>query len=409
MRYPPAFVSDADAAPRACSGGATVTASTPGDVDLLDRDVRMVRVARGSIAYERRLPWGLAFTGEVLATRGLSDFALVNLNLPDPVATDSYGRVMYGTVAPNGTAAVKPRSAFTEVIDLRNTHGARAYQLSARLETTPAARWRGSIAYTYSRARDVQTLVRVNTRGTAAWAAARVNGGRDDDLSSASTSANDIPHRAVVAASYVAPWTRARTEVSFYYVGESGRPFTYIAFGTLGRGDLNADGSSANDPIYIPRSALGANEIAFSGFSDAAGADNSPAAQTAREGAERLAFERLIDRTPCLREQRGHIMARNSCREPWSNTTIASVRQAIPIGRPGLELELDAFNVLNLVNSRWGLTRQALPALLEHVGQTSAPVQSSQPVFRFDATAPRWSTLGNESVFQLQMAVRYRF
>jgi hypothetical protein len=249
----------------------------------------------------------------------------------------------------------------------------------------------------------------VNTRGTAAWAAARVNGGRDDDLSSASISANDIPHRVILTGTYVAPWTRARTELSFYYVGESGRPFTYIAFGTLGRGDLNADGSSANDPLYIPRSALAANEIAFSGFSDSAGADNSPAAQAAREGAERSAFERLIDRTPCLREQRGRIMARNSCREPWSNTTIASVRQAIPIGRPGLELELDAFNVLNLLNGRWGLTRQAVPALLEHVGQTSAPVQSSQPIFRFDATAQRWSTLGNESVFQLQMAVRYRF
>ena len=46
----------------------------------------------------------------------------------------------------------------------------------------------------------------------------------------------------IVAGTYVAPWRRARTELSFYYVGESGRPFTYIASGTLRRGDLNADG-----------------------------------------------------------------------------------------------------------------------------------------------------------------------
>ena len=61
------------------------------------------------------------------------------------------------------------------------------------------------------------------------------------------------------------PSPRWRTELSFYYVGESGRPFTYIAFGTVGRGDLNADGSNANDPIYVPRNALDTLEIKFSG------------------------------------------------------------------------------------------------------------------------------------------------
>lgn len=408
-RYPPAFVPDAAAPPRACRGGATLTRATPGDVDLLDDDLRMARMARGSLAYDRVLPLGWRFTGEVLATRALSDFALVNLNLPAPAGTDSYGRVMYGTVAPSGVASLRPRSTFTEVIDLRNTGGGRAYELSARIETPPVASFHGSIAYAYSRSRDAETPIRVNTRGTAAWAVARVNAGRDNDFSSIGVSANDIPHRVIFTGAYVAPWTRAPTAVAFYYVGESGRPFTYTAFGPQRRGDLNADGSNANDPIYVPRSALDPNEIAFSGVSDAAGADNTPAAQAARESAQRLAFERFIASRTCLREQRGHIMARNSCREPWSNTTIASVTQAIPIGRRGLEVEFDAYNVVNLLNRGWGLTRQSLPTLLEHVGQTSGPAQSSKPLFRFDPAAPRWSTLGEASVFQMQMGVRYRF
>jgi hypothetical protein len=407
-RYPPAFAPDYSAPPTACRGGSTITPSFPGDVDLLDRNLRMVRTARSSLAYEQRLPWGLVLTNEALITRALSDVAVLNLNLPAPETADPYGRVMYGTIGPTGSATLRPRSAFSEVIDFRNTSSNHSYQLATRLETVRSARTNGSVSYTYSRARDVQTLLRVNTRGTVAWASARANAGRDDDLTTG-ISSNDVPHRVIVAGSYVAPWIRARSELSFYYVGESGRPFTYIAYGTLGRGDLNADGSNANDPVYVPRNALDETEIRFSGFSDSVAADNSPAVQAIRERAQRNAFENFVERTSCLKRQRGQIMERNSCREPWSNMTIASVRQTIPVGGRGVEVQLDVFNVLNLLNGDWGRWRDAAPALLEHVGQTAEPAQTARPIFRFDTTAPRLTTRTNESAFQLQLAMRYRF
>jgi hypothetical protein len=405
---PPPFTPDYRAAPAACARGATITPAFAGDVDLLDRNLRMMRVARGSLAFELGLPWEFTMTNEGLATRALADFVLRNLNLPDPVATDPYGRVMYGTINPGGTAALKPRSPFSEVIDLRNVAGNYSYQFSTRLEKRSSSGLRGSLSYTYSRARDVQTPLRVNTTGIAAWAVARVTSGRDDDLTT-STSANDVPHRVIVSGTYATASPRWRTELSFYYVGESGRPFTYIAFGALGRGDLNADGSNANDPVYVPRNALDTVEIKFSGLSDSVGADNSIAAQATRQTAERAAFEDVIEHSPCLRQQRGRILARNSCREPWSNTTIASVRQAIPAGGHFVEVQLEVQNVLNLLNARWGLQREAAPALLEHVGQTAEPTKPSRPIFRFTSTNVGWTTNPDDSAFQLQLAVRYRF
>jgi hypothetical protein len=51
------------------------------------------------------------------------------------------------------------------------------------------------------------------------------------------------------------------TDISLYYVGNSGFPFTYLAAGDQQTGDLNADGTPLNDPIYIPRSALDPAEI----------------------------------------------------------------------------------------------------------------------------------------------------
>jgi hypothetical protein len=366
----------------------------------------MARTLRGSLAYDRLLPWGVIATGEALATRILSDFVFVNLNLEGPQAIDRYGRVLYGSIPPTGLATPVVRSAFSEVVDLRNTSGNHAVQLSARFEKRFSDGVSAMAAYTFSRVRDVQTPIRVNTPGIVNWSSRAVSG-RHEDLD-AEVSLNDIPHRIVLAGTYRAPW-RWGTEFSFYYVGESGSPFTYRSWGVGRRGDLNADGSNANDPIYVPLDAFDPDEITFSGRSDAPDADNSPAAQAERVEVQQTAFERLIDRTDCLRRQRGRFLERNSCREPWSHTTIAAVRQPIPIGGRALELELEAFNLLNLLNGDWGRYRVAAPALLEHVAQTPGSPEESVPVFRFDATAPKWTTLTIESSFQLQLALRYRF
>jgi hypothetical protein len=317
--------------------------------------------------------------------------------------------VLYGTVAATGVNEPALRSKrFSEVIDLRNTSRNHSYQLSTRLERRFERGIAANFSYTYSRTRDVQSPSRVNVGGLAIWADARDVAGRHDDMTQG-ISLNDLPHRVVAAVTYTAPWRRAPTDLTLFYVGETGGPFTYRARGAGGRGDLNADGSNTNDPIYVPRNALDTTEIRFSGRSDAPSDDNSPLAQAARERAQQDAFETLIERSPCLRDQRGRILERNSCREPWSHTTIASVRQGIPIARRTVEAELQAFNLLNLMNGAWGRYRIANPQLLEHVGQTTSPATLAQPVFRFDATRPEWTTLKPASAFQLQLAMRYRF
>jgi len=173
---------------------------------------------------------------------------------------------------------------------------------------------------------------------------------------------------------------------------------------------LNADGTPLNDPIYVPRSALDTSEIQFAG-------------SAGEIAAQHQALEAFIEGTPCLRRQRGRILARNSCRSPWVNTTSASVRQALPgFGTHRLSLELDIFNVLNMLNSGWGATR--LPSgrtqqpgvaisnatgLLGQVGQTVGPAANAQPIFRFDPAMRRYESLAGDSYDQVQIAARYSF
>lgn len=407
-RAAPGFVPDYRAQPTACGTGPSLETAPLGDVDLLDPNLQMAVTHRASIAYDRHLGSGTIVTGEALVSRNVSDFIFANLNLQGPQRTDAFGRVLYGTIGINGLATPASRSGFSEVIDLTNTSRNYSYQLMTRLDRRFAQRVTVNASYTYSRVRDVQSPSRVNMRGIVLWADARPGSGRHDELTRG-TSLNDLPHRLVGAVTYTAPWQSRTTDFSFYYVGESGSPFTYLAFGGRGRGDLNADGSNANDPIYVPRDASDPSEIVFTGRSDASGADNSLPAQTDRAIAQQAALERFIQGAACLRRQRGSIVERNSCREPWSHTTIAGVRQALPIGGQAIEVELDIFNALNLLNSRWGRYRAAAPRLLEHVGQTPGPAETAQPVFRFDAVRPEWTTLQTESAFQLQLGVRYRF
>jgi hypothetical protein len=405
----PAFVPDYRAAPSACANGRTLTEAPKGDVDLLDRRLRLAQTVRGVLGYDRRLPWDVTLSGEAMITRNISDFIFVNLNLKGPQSVDQHGRVMYGKVAATGVADPARVSGFNEVIDLRNVSANRAFQVDTRLEKRFSHRGAATASYTFTSVRDVQLPLRSGMPGNVNWSSGRVVSGRHEDLE-AGVSLFDLPHRVVVAGTISAPWWRATADFSLYYVGESGSPFTYVAGGAGRRGDLNADGAVGNDPLYIPTSTRDPNEIQFSGVSSAPGADNTESAQASRVAAQQDAFDAFIGRTRCLRRQRGRIMERNSCREPWSHTSIASIRQAVPVGGThAVTVHVDIFNVLNVLSGRWGAYRVASPVLLSQVGETTGSTGIGQPVFLFDPTRPQWTTLATESAYQLQVGVRYSF
>ena len=388
----PKFVAEPALQPQMCPDG---RGFSDGPVALVDQNLRMAESFRTSLAVDRLLPGGVTGTIEALYSKVRSDFLFVNVNLQGPQGVDSHGRVLYGTIDAGGTAhpATVDAGRFPEVIDLRNTSLGYSWSVTAQIDKPFSDRFDLRAAYTHSRVRDVQSL----TNASAAapfdiWASGRPLSGRHDDLS-LGVSAFEIPHRVVLAASYTGPWKRWKTDISLYYIGESGTPFTFGDSTAQGKGDLNADSTSANDPIYVPRNANDPSEIAFAG--------NDPATQAA-------AFEKFIRDTPCLRRQRGRIVTRNSCRGPWVNSSNASVRQSVQTIRGhDVSLQLEVFNLLNLLNSSWGLLRLPNQTILQHVAQTSGT--APQPVFHFDAANAGTSTQNLESGYQLQLSLRYNF
>lgn len=386
----PKFVADVSRQPLQCADG---RAFSDGPVALVDKNLRMAESFRASLSIDQRLPWKVDANLEALYSRAKSDFVFVNADLAGAQSIDVHGRVLYGTIDQFGRANVASRSnhRFPEAIDLRNTSLGHSWSATAQMSKPFSDRSEFRASYTHSRVRDVQSL----TNGSAAapfdtWASGRALAGHHDEMGTG-ISSFEVAHRVVAAGTYAAPWKRWKTDVSLYYIGESGSPFTY-GDSTSGRGDLNADGTSANDPIYVPRDATNPAEIVFSGTDSLA------------QGA---AFEDFIRSTPCLSSQRGAIVARNSCRGSWLSTSNLAVRQSLS-SLPGrnLSLQLDVFNVLNLLNHSWGLLRTPNPWILQQLGQTKG--SDSQPVYHFDSGNIS-STQNLESGYQLQVSLRVSF
>src|SRR5262249_23259363 len=69
-------------------------------------------------------------------------------------------------------------------------------------------------------------------------------------------------------------------------------------------------------------------------------------------------LEHIIRQEDCLQQQRGQLLARNSCRQPWISELDARFTKVVPTANgQSLTLSLDCFNLLNLLHSDWGLVR----------------------------------------------------
>jgi outer membrane receptor for ferrienterochelin and colicin len=398
-------------APLACADGTSITpGGFLGEVDLIGEDTKFPQVLRANLAMDRELGAGIVGTIEGIYTKGINDYFIINRNLDAAVGTDATGRTVYGTFngsgqsAPNYVNSIYGPSSSGGVYELLNTGNNYAWSLSGQLQKRFAGSMLLTAGYTYSESKDVQSFT--SSRAISNWRLAWTPSGdlRNDE---ATTGSFSRPHRIVIGASYTAPWKSFATDVSLTYVGQSGQPYTYIASGAGGRGDLNADGTNTNDPIYLPTSATDPNLL----FADLTTSDGVvTAAQQA------AAFDEFVGGESCLDSQRGQIMERNSCKNPWQSFLDMSIRQSLPtISGHALTLEVGVFNVLNLLDSEWGRTKTVGGTVFyteDPLQQVGFDAGTNLPVFTFDPAnvdsrfIPT-TALGNS--YQVQMGLRYAF
>jgi hypothetical protein len=424
----PTFTLDVDNLPTACTGQPAPGPGQAGTlgVNTTDPNFKYPQFFGVSGGFDRELPGGIVLTLEAMYRKAMNAVVVRDLNLIGPrmVGGQAYrdrdGRVLYAdTVTAAGVVTNNNQRwltslrgvGFTEgIIDVTNESNDYNYNVSAQLHKRFSDRLEATVAYTYLKSMDVQSLT--SDRAISNFRFGRQTATALDDYK-VTNSNFSRPHRLLAYGTYSFPWLM---DFTVYYEGSSGVPFVYVAGGSGTTGDLNGDLVNGNDPLYIPRNATDPNEVQVGTI---AGGVFVPSATQAQ------ALQNFIGSQPCLDRQRGQIMERNSCRSPFQHRLDLSFRQAIPAVRgQQLALQLDIFNFLNLVNNDWGQIR--LPTLaatnnnqsaLTVIGRTPGPLSSSQPQFTLDSRLYDATTLTPKpfenrtqgSNYQIQLTLKYSF
>jgi hypothetical protein len=361
--------------------------------------VEFPRTFKAAIGVDGRLPGDAVATLDLLYTRAVDEFYLsdANLGLPVGVAEGEGGRLLYGTFTPGGPVASPGRRSpdFGSVVEVSNRNGSEAISLSAQVRKRFRGGFEGGALYTYTRARDRMSFIVFETRGNLDFNP--LDGTLEDRR--LTSSVFEIPHRVHLYAFMPLP---LRALLSLTYAGASGSPFTYVV-----DGDANADGLGTlqpNDAVYVPASVVPGGDILLV----EATADRTLVPARASEFAR---LDQFIEADPCLREQRGRVLSRNTCRNPWFGTLNARLSKSVPTGAGrSLDLGVDLYNVLNLFDREWGQYRvtysnnPSVP-MLRLVGYDAS---GGRGVYQL-TLPPRNAVQDLESRWQAEVSVRYVF
>ena len=258
------------------------------------------------------------------------------------------------------------------------------------------------VAYTHSKSKSV------NDGGSIAqsmWRDRQVSGDpNSDDLSYSNFYQ---PHRVIAAAYYRFEYAKhLATSIGFTFEGANGGAASY----TYG-GDLNNDGLSGNDLIYVPKDKA---DIVLEGAN---------ASDTRSADVLWGQLNAYINQDPYLSQHRGEYAERNGLLLPFYKRLDLNFTQDINVKVSGktntLRFSFDIFNFGNLLNKNWGATQFAnRTALLNFKRVETAGANAGKPVFSFpylDATnqIPMTSSFqkstGAGSRYQVQFGVRYIF
>jgi hypothetical protein len=378
----PPFTIDLASQPTTCGEGADPASDA---VSFFDPDFRFPRSLKVAIGADRRLPWGMVGTIDLLYNRSLDQLDQVDANLgpPTPQAGEG-GRLLYGTITASGEGLPsRPKSAFNQVIQVRNAAGDRSFSATLQLQKRFPNATELAVSYTRTSSRDRLSDAHGGLNGVAG----------DGSLETRRLATSDwsVPHRVTLLASANLP---LGVRLTLFYDGASGGAYNYVV-----DGDANADGFGG-DLIYVPADVRPGGDVSL-----ATRDESGPLVPAAAAAYDSL--DRFIGEERCLRVSRGRLMRRNSCRNPWSNHTEVRVSKLLPtLHGQSLEMILEVFNVLHLFDSDWGLVRDIEGnGLLQLVGYDADLGRGI-----YTLKIPRRRALdGDASRWRMQLGARYSF
>ena len=374
--------------------------STSYNIAVTDKNFKYPQNFKASLAVDRRLPDNWMVTVEGTYNKDINAVYFQNINLPASgnalVGADN--RIRYSSAQIySGNSLSNPN--ISDAILMKNSNKGYGYFLTLQVQKT-LKNFTGSVAYTYAKAKTV------NDGGSIAQSNWRDRPIQGDPNANELGYANFYqPHRVIAYGTY-------RKEYAKYFATSVGFTFEAAANGTSSytyNGDVNNDGSGGNnDLIYIPKTQ---SEIVLvkSSATDPRSTD-----QIWNQ------LNNFIAQDVYLSKKRGTYAERNGALAPYFKKLNMNVTQDFFFitkdkTRHTLRLTVDIFNVGNLLNKQWGVTKlfnNTSP--IRYVGINS----DGKPAFTFPyldnanqvpLTTSYRDNLGIDSRWQMQIGVRYLF
>lgn len=384
--------------PKTASGASTYA------INVTAPNFKFPQVFRTNIGIDKTLPGGFVATGELIYTKDINAVYIRDANLAAPVGTlAGDGRPLYGTSALINTTGA------TQALVQDNTDQGYALSLTGQIQKT-SGRLNGSLAYTFTDSKDL------NSQGGSTAGGLFTGNPYVTNINSPvlGYAGNWFPHRVVGYVSYRLDYAKFfATTFSLIYEGRNGGNFSY----TYGGAPNGYTGASNTNLLYVPRNQ---SEILLT-------TTNALDTRTSQQIWDQL--NAYIEQDSYLKDRRGKYAERGAALTPWVDFLNFRVLQDFKVrtgsSNNSVQVSLEMFNLLNFLNSDWGVVKSAArTGLLGFSGYetpNTATGTTGRPIYTFatnaDNTPLASSYVNSQGVFngvttsrwQLQLGLRYIF
>ena len=390
-------------------------------LNVTDPKFKFPQTWRNNIAVDRQLPMGLTATGEYLYNRDLNGIYYTNANLPGAqsnfagldnrprwtgAACASAGQVGPCVIRINNAPGNQVVAAYV----LKNQNIGRSWSAAGSLTKRQSHGLSGKMAYSYGASRNT---VDAGSTASSTWQQVAQSG--DPNNPGLANSQNSPGHRFFLSGSYSKQFfSFGTTTVSAFYEARTNSP-NFATYGSyVFAGDMNGDGASNNDLIYIPKNTSEMNFVPF-----------TASGQTYTAADQAAAFDAYISQDPYLSKHRGGYAERNGLMMPlWKHLDLSlsqDVFHKISGRKHSGQVRLDVTNFGNLVNHSWGVGRRPVIGAATS-GQNLLPLLTTATVDANGAVAYRLAlvngafptttfqtTTFSSDVYTMMLSFRYNF
>lgn len=376
-------------------GNVTGAPASTFELALTDPEFKFPQLWRTNVAVDRRLPWGISGTAEFMYNRDVNGVYYINANLPaaQSAFAGADNRPRYTNTRVNSQVA--------NAVVLKNQNVGRSWNMAFSANKNFSGGFMKA-AYSYGESKNT---VDPGSIAFGSWNNNQHPG--DPNNPGIGYSGGSPGHRFFLSGSYSKEYFGfGATTASFFYEARTIGNASYVF-----SGDLNGDGGTLNDLIYIHRDT---SEMNFQTFT-AGGRTYTSAEQAA-------AWNAFIEQDDYLRKNRGSYAQRGAKFLPLVHRLDFTVAQdlftSLAGRRHSLQFRTDFINFGNLLNKNWGVSQRLIsnsPLVVPTAAQGGVVDAQGRAQYRLRVVNNELMSRSYEQtadlndVWRIQFMIRYTF